>query len=170
MTLPNRASLGTYGGALNDYSPVVDATTDRPASGTNNAYNDTAMLSNTAIRAWCKWTTNGTGVPALVSHWALWGTGVGVAPVPAYSGTVGVFTITWPVTVTDYITNAGSPGYNGAITLNLLGGWANAQGGTSAFYFRDVVITAANVATVYIGTSAGALNNPAALTLDTFVF
>src|SRR6185312_2730482 len=166
MTLPNTASLGTYGSALNDYGiGVIDPTTDKPASGGNNESNDVAMMTATAVRAWVKLTWQGTGTPTVSAHNALWGNAIAVTPTLART-TTGIGTITWPVNVNDFIPS-GSPGYNGPIALNLRAGWGAVRGAT-LYYFR-VDVTSANVATVYVYNSAGAAADPTGVAFDAFV-
>jgi hypothetical protein len=118
MTLPDIDSNGTLGGSLQNYSPVIDPTTDRDAAGANVAYADTAAMTATAVRAWVQIKLNGTSTPTVVSHNSVWGNSLSVIPTLVRTG-VGVVTITWPATVADAIPN-GLPGYNAAgHTLNL---------------------------------------------------
>lgn len=167
MTAFTGDSLASYGGALNDYSPVVDPTTDRPAAGANPAYAATAGMTHTAIRAWARVTWNGTSL-TLVSHDAIWGNSLAVAPTPAHSAT-GVATITWPANVQDEI-QTGSPGYTGPLPLNLRAGFANNRGTTS--FGKNVDITSANVATLRVFTvGTSTLADPGSATdFDVFVF
>lgn len=165
MTAFTGDALSSYGGALNDYSPVVDPTTDRPAAGANAAYSATAGLTHTGTRAWARFTWNGTSV-TLVAHDALWGNTLAVAPTPAHTGT-GVMTMTWPANVQDEIPS-GAPGYTGPTPLNLRAGWVNARGATS--FQRNLDVTSANVATVHLFNAAGTAADPGGATdFDVFV-
>jgi len=166
MTAFTGDSLATYGGAINDYSPVVDPTVDRSAAGMNPALAATASMTHTAPRAWCRFTLNGTAAPVLVAHDAMWGNGIAVAPVVVRTGT-GTVTVTWPTTVQDEI-QVGAPGYTGPTPLNLRGGWANARGTTA--YQRNLDVTSANVATLYVFNAAGSAADTAGATdFDVFV-
>lgn len=100
MTIPAIDSIDTFGGALNDYVlGVVDPTTDRPASGANQAYAGVAMMTHTAARCWATFVTAATtGAMTIADHDAVWGTSV--APTPARTSQ-GIFTLTWPATVAD---------------------------------------------------------------------
>ncbi len=99
MSLPGIDTLSTYGGKMVNYAPVEDPTTDRDATAANQSYASTAAMTHTAPRAWARITMAATtGAMVLVAHDAVWGTSV--APTFAHVST-GVFTITWPVTVTD---------------------------------------------------------------------
>lgn len=167
MTAFTTDSFATYGGGLNDYSPVVDPSTDRPAAGANAAYAATAGMTHTAPRAWCRVTLNGSAAPVLVAHDAIWGNSVAVAPVLARTG-VGTVTSTWPTTVSDEIT-AGQPGYTGPLPLNLRAGWAQNRGTT--LYHRIIDITSANVATLRVFNAAGSSADTAGATdFDIWVF
>ena len=160
--LPDVDSFASVGGALFNYGiGPIDTSTDRDAAGANVAYWDATAMTATCVRAWARFTLNGTATPALVAHNSVWGNAVGVQPVGAYSGSTGVFTITWPVNVSDGIPN-GLPGYIGPHTLNFRDGWANVIGAT--YFGRQVSITSANVATLYVFNSGGAAANPGSAT------
>ncbi len=160
MTAPDKDSIQTYGGALNDYTPVIDATTDRPAAGANQAYATAAALSQTGIRAWARFTWNASTL-TLVNHVEMWSSGPGNAvPTLAHTAT-GVSTVTWPTTVNDEIL-INQPGYTSPHTLALRAGWGNAQGGTN---LPKITITSANVATVTLVTVA----DPGGVAFDVFV-
>jgi hypothetical protein len=171
MALPGVAAAATYGGILNDYTPSIDASTDRPAAGTNPAYADVAAMTHTITRLAVRMTLLSAGTtPTLVSWDATWNNGNNAAPVLARSS-AGVFTITVPATVQDEIPLT-SPGYIGPVTVNLRQGWGNARGATT-WYDVQVIPTAANVATVYFWkNTAGTLSltDPASNTdVDVFL-
>ena len=166
MTAFTGDALTTYGGALNDYSPVVDPTTDRPAAGANACYSAVAGMTHTGTRAWCRFTLNGSAAPVLIAHDAMWGNSIAVAPVVARTGT-GTVTITWPTTVQDEIP-VGAPGYTGPLPTNLRAGWASNRGTTA--YQRTFDITSANVATLHVFNAAGSSADTAGATdFDVFV-
>jgi hypothetical protein len=165
MTLPDIDTLTTYGGGLNDFSPVVDPTTDRPAAGANAAYASLAAMTATAPRAWVRMTLNGASAPTLVAHNSHWGNQIGVAPVLSRSS-AGVLVVTWPTTVTDQIL-PGSPGYFGPHTLNLRAGWGNVRFVSTAWLV--FVIPSTNVATVNICSVAGTLSDTTATDVDVYV-
>lgn len=147
MTLPDVDSLATLGGALNDYSPVIDVTTDRAAAAANQAYADTAAMTHTAPRAWARMTLNGSAAPALVAHDEHWNNTFNAAPTFARTAG-GTYTVTQPATIIDEIP-AGLPGYNAAgHLLHLRFAWANDRGGAT-LYTAKAVPTSANVVTVY---------------------
>ena len=165
MTLPDIDSLATAGGALLDYAPVIDPTTDRSAAGANVGYADATAATRTITRAWAQFTPAGTGAPTLVAHNSVWGNALAVAPTPARTS-VGLYTMAWPVTVNDDIP-INMPGYSSPHTLNLRDGWCNFGGSTP--FFVNVTITAANVATIRIWSSAGSLTDPSGPSFGVYV-
>ena len=146
MATPNSSALGDYGMPVGDYLvEVTDPTVDQPAAGAAQQACDTAAMTRTAPRAIVKFTTNGTGVPTLALHEAQWG--IGSVPVVARTG-VGVYTITWPVTVVDEL------GVAQTVNLRFVD-WPSIDGvfGTN---LATATITSPNVATVYQVSIAGA--------------
>jgi len=153
MVLPAISTIDNYGGELEDFAPVTDPTTDRAAADMNAAMADVAMLGHCGIRAWCRFTAAAsTGAMVLVAHDAMWGNTDAVKPTLARSSS-GVFTLTWPTSVTDELGDAH--------TLVLRAGWGNAYG-ASNFYEPRVTTVSANVVTVTIKNSTDATPNDAA--------
>lgn len=169
MGLPGITSLPSYGGALSDYSPVADSTTDRSATGTNPAYADVAAMTHSALRAWTRMTLSASA-PALVAWDATWkGNVTNVAPTLARSG-VGTNTITYAATVFDEIPN-GSPGYTAAgFLLNLRAAFGTDRTGASALWHVRALVTSANVITVYTWNAAGALADMGSIDVDIWGF
>lgn len=99
MTLPDTdAFVATYGGAAADLGiTVVDPTTDRPAAAGNKMFCGAAMLTHLAWRAVVKITAS--GIP-INGHFACWGDTPDLCPTAVRVST-GLYTITWPTTVTD---------------------------------------------------------------------
>lgn len=162
MPLPDVDSLASLGGALNNYGVgVLDPTVDRDAAGANPAYADVAAMTHTIMRAWVRFTLNGTATPVLVAHDANWGNAITVQPTLART-TTGTYTSTWPVTVNDEIPS-GAPGYVNPHTVNIRAGFANIRVGSAAF---DVFVipTSANVVTVKVFNTSGSLADPGSAT------
>jgi hypothetical protein len=161
--LPDIDSLSTFGGALANYNgqAVVNPLTDRDAGAANIAYMDTALMTATAIRCWCRFTCAATtGAMVLVAHNSLWGNGAPVNPVLARTGT-GVFTVTFPSSVTDPLTVVHS--------LNLRAAFAHDLGAPTLYSVRPVV-TSSNVITVYTYNSAGSANDLVGIDVNVFGF
>jgi hypothetical protein len=135
MTLPAIDDIAAVGGIIHDYRQIPDPTVERTASQENQIAADAIMATRTLTRAFATFSASTT--PALVSHDAVWGTGPGVAPVIAHTGT-GVFTITWPATVTDAL---------GVVQpMNLRRCWLGLEGANWAIY--TATVTAPNQVTV----------------------
>lgn len=127
MPLPDVDSLATAGGPLLEYSPIEDSTTDRPAAGSNSAYQDATAATQTVARAWMTFSTHGTTVPILVSHGEVWAGGAGNAVPTVVRSTTGTYTLTYPATVNDEIPST-APGYVGPHTVNFQSIVPNARG------------------------------------------
>jgi hypothetical protein len=155
---PDVATLiNDLGGAMVNYEPVLDPTTDLDAGFDNNSRCMVAMMSHTAIRSWAKFTTAVTsGAMVLNAHDALWGNSIGVAPTLARFAT-GIFTLTYPTTVNDEL--------GGAHTVNFRVGWGQARSATAGFDVQ-VIPTAANVLTVYVRDNTNTLLDSVGLVVD----
>lgn len=158
--LPDVDSISAYGGAKADYAPVEDASTDLSADEWNLIAANMAGLTQTAPRAWCAFVGNASTPtdPGSNVHGAVWGNTAGVKPVVARTGT-GTYTITWPTTVSDPL--------NVSHTLAIRRGWGQAEGST--FYHVQVTPTAANVATVHVGTTGGSMSDAIGVTIVVYV-
>lgn len=149
MPLPDIDTVDTYGGELVDYAPVEDPTTDQSGEGLNALKSTSASLTHTAARAWARF-QGGDGfifVPdftATNSHDANWGNDLGVRPVLARTGT-GVYTLTWPSTVTDELGEAHAVNFR----------WAKASFENQAAVV-NAECTAVNVVTIRVWDMAGA--------------
>ena len=117
-------------------------------------------MSQTAPRAIYRFIGHATTPTDASSNYqyAVWGNDVSVKPTPAHTGT-GVYTLTWPTTVTDELGESHS--------VNLVDGWANVNGST--LYHVQVTITSPNVATVYVFNAAGAANDAVGVTIAVYV-
>jgi len=152
MTLPDVDDLDALGGAFSDYDNVEDPTTDLGAAFYNKNNANTAMLTQTAPRAFC--TFVGGAVPADPGtgfvHAAVWGGAAPVKPTVTNIG-VGEYEIDWPASVNDELAVAH--------TVNLRRGITSVEGGTP--YITTTTITAANQATVRIFDATGTPSNGA---------
>lgn len=135
MTLPAIDDISAVGGQIQDYRAVPDPTVERSAAQENQIAADAVMATRTITRAFAAYTAGAT--PAIVSHDAVWGTGAGVAPTVALAST-GVWTITWPATVTDALGVVHSTNFRRA--------WACVEGANWAIH--TCTVTAPNVVTV----------------------
>lgn len=150
--MPNLPDIPTLaddlGGVMANYTDVEDATTDLDAAFDNSSRCNVAMMAHCALRSWARITLAATtGALVLAAHDAMWGNTLLVAPVLARSSQ-GIFTLTYPETVTDEL--------GVAHTLNFRDGWATHRLITGAL-FINVVPTSANVLTIYVRDVTGAL-------------
>ena len=130
--LPDVDSLGTAGGALKDYSPPIDPTTDRPAGGANAAYANAMAATHTQPRAIARVKWNGTSAPTILWHDEVWNNGSNVAPTIQRLGVGQALLIqangASGGTVVDEIASNLPGGSANPHTLNLQVGWANCEG------------------------------------------
>lgn len=152
-------TLATYGGGLQDYSPPIDPTTDRGATGANQAYAAIAGLTHCGPHTMARITWNGTSAPSLVSHDEAWNNGSNVAPVPARTG-VGLGTLTYPTNLVDEIPS-GVPGHAaGGHNTNIRFAWGNSEN-LATLYIISASVTAPNVISFSINQIAGPVDpNP----------
>lgn len=157
--LPGIDDLNSYGGVKSNYAPVEDPTVDESADHRNLYAANVAAMTQTAPRAICRFVGHGTTPtdPASNVHFAVWGNGLSVKPTVARTG-AGVYTITWPTTITDALGVSQS--------VNLATGWANVEG--ASLYFVQVTVSV-NVATVRVFNSSGVANDAVGVTLAVFV-
>jgi hypothetical protein len=172
MPLPGSDSVDDFGGGLVDYDgiAVIDPETDRGAAGVNRMVADVSGMTHTIDRAWCQMTLNGSATPALVAYDTVWGNNPATAAAPVLArSTTGVYTMTLPLEVPDLldsetISGLATPGYVGPTPLLLRDGKGQIANGTTP-YIVQVVITAANVATIYVfNPTTGALTDPSGAT------
>jgi hypothetical protein len=154
MTLPDIDDGATYGGVnLVDFGgqAVVDPTTDRGASAVNPLVASAAMMTHTALRAWARITTAGTGAPTLTAGDSVWNwaSNTNAAMVPTRTS-AGKYTLTFPATVVDQIPSGAPGALVSPHNLNLRAGWLPPVlfGGT--LYQPVVNSIAGNVVTVWV--------------------
>lgn len=163
MTFPAKDTIAGYGGVLNDYAAVVDPTTDRPAAGSNQAYGTAAAMTHNAAKAFARVVlAASTGALALASsngHDAAWGSSAPVVPTLVRTA-LGVFTITWPATITDEI----------GATQSVFFRYAQGTVEGASAYLLTSSVTAANVVTLYAWTTAGAASDLVGVTINLTVY
>jgi len=143
MTFPAIDALATYGGALANYAPIVDPTTDRDADAANQAYASTAAMTHTATQAWARFVTSAT-TPTLAvtnSNDAAWGNSTPYQPAPTRS-TTGIFLLTWPTTIIDEL--------GATHTINFRWAEVSIEGAATMSGFARCVVTAPNVVRVHV--------------------
>ena len=146
---PDISSVDDYGGLLADYDPVVDPTTDREATAMNQALVDTAAMTQTAGRAWCRIVLG--SAPALANpngSGAGWGNSV--PPVPTHPAGNGAYVVTWPATVTDALGNTKALNFTRIVACHL----ETALGGPT-FGFAQALVLGAYSVGVAVGDHTG---------------
>ena len=146
MVLPDRSSLDSFGGALSNYSDVVDPTTDEDAAWRNKYVCDVAMMGHTALRGARSFlgTTGGaTGISDPQTgfvHDAVWGDSAGVKLVASYVQT-GVYELTAPTLVSDELGTSH--------TLTIRRAWANVDSSDGTLRIANAKPSAGQRITVY---------------------
>lgn len=155
MPFPDQDTLATYGGAMANYAPVEDPTTDLDATKFTKMSSSTAALTHVSPRAWAQFVGDGT-TPTIANdkHDSAWGNGSGVKPTIAKIGT-GHNRIIWPATVANE--------FGGTSSVNLRVAFANVEGATN---YRVQCTPAANVVDIYIFDAGGSANNGVGVTFD----
>lgn len=151
MPLPDISSIDDFAGPLNNYAAVTDPTTDEDAKYRNRYVCDVAMMGHTAPRGFVRFTAVDDAAPtdpASNVHDALWGSSVSVKPVVARSNE-GIWTVTWPATVSDEITAEDeSIGGGETHTVNIRAAIAQATAVGGVLKHAVAEVTSSNVVTV----------------------
>lgn len=106
MTLPDRDSISTYGGALANYGAMVDPTTDEDAAWRNKYAANVAMMTHTITRSARTFLGTSGGATSVADpstgfvHDAVWGDSSSVKPSVTHVQT-GIYDIVYPSTVSD---------------------------------------------------------------------
>lgn len=173
MPLPDISSLASLGGAIANYAPVTDPTTDEDAKYRNRYVTDVAAMGHTAARAWVRFVGVSGSTPADPAsnvHDAVWGSSVGVKPVVTRAST-GVWAVTWPTTVSDELTSS-DPSLGGGVTHTVSVRFAVAQATAFGGALRHAVaeVTSANVVTVRGFLADGTVSDLSGSTITVLAF
>jgi hypothetical protein len=173
MPLPNISSFDELGGALNNYAPVTDPTTDEDVKYRNRYVCDVAMMGHTAQRGFVRFVTVNDAAPtdpASNVHDALWGSSVTVKPVVARSAE-GVWTVTWPTSVqTELTPEAAEIGGGETHTVSIRAAMAQATAVGGVLKHAIAEVTSANVVTVRGFNAAGTADDIAGSTITVFIW
>lgn len=172
MPLPDVDTLATAGGALKDYSPIIDPSTDRSAAGANSAYADATAATHTTTRAIARVKWVGAGTPTILWHDEVWNNGSNPAPTVQRTGVGQMLLIqangASGGTVVDEIPSNMPGGGANPHTLNLQVGWANCEG--APFMGAVVISSPSTIAMNIYGFVAGGatLQDPASAVFAIF--
>lgn len=154
MTLPSVDTLSTYGGALEDYSEVVDPTTDESAAWRNKYAANVAMMTHTAPRAIRSFLGTTGGATAIADpssgfvHDAVWGDTASVKPSVTHVST-GTYDAIWASSVDDELAVAHTVSFQRA--------WANVESSDGVLRVASAKVTAAQKVRIYTYQSAAGL-------------
>jgi hypothetical protein len=157
MTLPDRDTLATYGGEMQNYSDPVDPTTDEEAEWRNKYAANVAMATHTLTRAARSFlgTTGGATAVADPStgfvHDALWGDTPGVKAAITHVAT-GTYDAIWPTQVLDELGDSH--------TLQIRRAWAQAESSDGTLRLAHAKVTSAQKVRVYTYQPASASSPP----------
>ena len=163
MSLPGTATFDGYGGAMADYAPVEDPTTDEGASYRNEYVNDVQMMTLTAPRAIVSFTGDATTPGDPVSgfvHAAQWGSGPAVKPVVTHVS-AGQYLITHPATVDDNLEVEHTLNFRRAVAFVESAG---------VLKHAAAEITSANTITVYTYLADGTLDDLVASVITVVIY
>lgn len=146
MTLPDKDSIDTYGGAMANYADVVDPTTDEDAAYRNKYAANVAMMTHTIPRGAFSFLGTTGGATAIADptsgfvHDAVYGDAAGLKPVGSYVQT-GVYTWTLPTQVSDEL--------GGTHVPNVRRAWAEVESSDGTFRDAKAKQIGARQITVY---------------------
>jgi hypothetical protein len=154
--LPGIDTLDSYGGALSNYAPVEDATTDEDAAHRNLYAMNVAGMTQTAARAVRRFVGHAATPTDPVSgfvHGAVWGSDNALKPTVGIAATV--YTITWPTEVEDAL------GETHTVNLRYAKAWVETTGAT--LYVATARVATANTVEVRVYSDFSTLSAAAGL-------
>ncbi len=172
MPLPDIDSFDDFGGPLNNYSNVVDPTTDESAVYRNRYASNVAMLGHTGVRAMCSFVGDPAtpGDPTGFIHDALWGTDPSVKPAVVNTST-GLYDLTWPTEVTTELSSATTAQGGGSdVTLNFRRAYAQIESPDGTLRHAVAKVTAANTVSVHTFLANGTADDVEACNVTVWVF
>jgi hypothetical protein len=140
-------TISSYGGPYQDAGVVENSQTDFAAEKANRLMEDTAQMTNTAVRVIVSFAPAASD-PVVVDHDSLWGSGEAQKPTIA-RGSAGIYVITWPDTMVD--------GLDEEEVLALR--YAKSELDTDSNYRCNVSARTANTITVRCRDAAGTLSD-----------
>jgi hypothetical protein len=171
MTLPDKDSLATYGGAMSNYNDPVDPTTDEEAEWRNKYAANVAMGTHTITRGFRSFlgTTGGATAVADPSsglvHDALWGDAPSYKPAITHVQT-GVYDAIWPTTVEDELGTSH--------TVSIRRAWAEVESSDGTLRIANAKVSSAQKVRIYTyeapsTTAYAALANLVGETITVFI-
>ncbi|MDI3282106.1 hypothetical protein [Polyangium sp. 15x6] len=158
MTLPAIDDLSTFGGVLQDYTEVVDPTTDLPALASNQVRADVAAMTRICARAVVIWTNDGTD-GTVVTFDSVVGNSSSYYPTFSKQAT-GHWRMTFSASVTDFLAQTQYWNFRYGTGCML----------SSTFGTVQVVKVAPNIVDAYLFDAAGAASDFAGSNILTRVY
>lgn len=146
MTLPDRDSISTYGGALSNYGSVIDPTTDEDAAWRNKYAANVAMMTHTITRGVRSFLGTSGGATSVADpstgfvHDAVWGDSSSVKPSVTHVQT-GIYDLVYPSTVTDELAASHSVAIRCA--------WGNVEQSDSTLRVANAAVSTSQKVRVY---------------------
>lgn len=156
MTAPDTDSLSTYGGALKNYAPVVDPTTDRDADDMNAALASVAAMTHLAVRAHARLRLG--AAPSVEYHDAMWGSLPTQRPTVTHTAS-GEYVIDWPQLVVDELRQPHA--------VNLRAGWSNLR--TAQPFLHGMSLLDTHRAVLRLFAVGGAPDDATSAIVDVFM-
>jgi hypothetical protein len=153
MPLPDKDTLATYGGALENYAEPIDPTTDEDAGWRNKYAANVAMMTHTVTRgarSFLGTTGGGTAISDPSSgfiHDAVWGDGAAYKPSLTHVQT-GVYDAIWPSSVSDELGTTH--------TVNIRRAWAEVESSDGTLRIATAKVSSAQKVRVYTYERAAA--------------
>lgn len=157
MTLPDRDTLATYGGAMENYFEIVDPTTDEEAEWRNKYAANVAMMTHTITRAARSFLGTTGGATAVsdpssgFAHDALWGDSPSYKPSVTHVAT-GTYDAIWPSQVLDEL--------GSSHTLQIRRSWAQVESSDGTLRIANAKVMSAQKVRIYTYEPAVAGNAP----------
>lgn len=172
MPLPDIDAFSTFGGPLNNYSDVVDPTTDEDAAYRNKYAANSAMMTWTLTRAIRSFVGVNGGDPTNpvsgLVHEAVWGNDPSDEPSVVRAGE-GIWDLEWPELVDSELTSATvAQGGGSQHTVNFHRAWAQVESADGTFKAAHAKVTGANTVRVY-GYTGTTLDDLDGLIVTVFV-
>ncbi len=163
MTLPDRDSLSTYGGAMSNYADPIDPTTDEDAGWRNKYAGNVAMMTHTITRAFRSFLGTSGGATAIADpttgfvHDAVWGNSPLNKPSVTQVASC-TYDINWPSTVLDELDVTHS--------VSLSRAWAAVESSDGTLRLAEAKVTGAATVRVYTFQSSAGLMVPSRLVAE----
>jgi len=140
-SLPTSSSYDDFGGPIQDYSMLEDASTQWSANEANPLRASAAAMTNTCFRVSMKFYIDGYQTPQISAFNAVWNTVSSALPTITYTS-AGNYVMNLPSTVTDLQGNTQS--------VNILGGIANVDCNNGNGWFVTIQTVSSTQVNIFV--------------------